>query len=82
MRWLGCRGECVREILKHAMSHHVVLCFVILRSVCVSEREIIGVCVCVCVCVCFGANVGVRYVPSVMPQSETSLVANNSKTRK
>lgn len=42
----------MREILEHATSHHVVLCFVILRSMCVSEREIeakiIGVCVCWC----------------------------------
>lgn len=31
--------------------------------------------------VCVGANVGVHYAPSVMPQSEIRLVANNSKTR-
>lgn len=49
---------------------------------CLREREretkIIGVCACVCV----GGNVGVRYVPSVRSQSEISLAANNSKTRK
>lgn len=31
---------------------------------------------------CVGANVGAHCVPSVLPQSEISLVANNSKTRK
>lgn len=29
-----------------------------------------------------GVNVGVHNVPSVMAQSEISLIANNSKTRK
>lgn len=41
-----------------------------------------GLSACVCVCACAGANAGVHYVPSAMPQSEISLVANNSKTRK
>lgn len=32
------------------------------------------------VCGCVGANVGVHSAPSVIPQSEISPVANNSKT--
>lgn len=50
------------------------LCLVMIWSVCVCERD--GVCVNV------DANVDVQEIPSVRPQSEISLVANNSKTQR
>lgn len=52
------------------------------RIVCVCACVRVCACVCAGVCAGVGANVGIHHVPSVMPQSEISLVANNSKTRK
>lgn len=58
-----------------ATSLRVVLCLVMLLPIPVMETKTD----CVCVLVLM---FGVRYVPSVMPQSEISPAANNSKTRK
>lgn len=58
-----------------ATSHRVVFCLVMLPSMPMMETKTD----CVCVLVLM---FGVRYVPSVMPQSEISPAANNSKTRK
>lgn len=86
--WLGCCGESEQDIETCNLSPCVfVLCHAeAYVCVCVRERWQEGLCVCVCgcagVCAGVGANVGIHHVPSVMPQSEISLVANNSKTRK